>query len=91
MDYEWDPSKARTNLTKHGVPFEAVAAFDWERAIIWQDTRRNYGEKRWIAIAPIGARLHVLVFARQGGRVRVISLRKANRRERNAWHETPHR
>jgi uncharacterized DUF497 family protein len=45
------------------------------------DNRRSYGEERYIAATPIGARLHVVVFTIRSGTLRIISLRKANRRE----------
>ncbi len=85
MRYEWDPRKAAANLAKHGVPFTAAEDFDWDQALVRRDDRRDYGEERWIALAPIGQRLHVMVFTLRGAIVRIISLRKANRRECDAW------
>ncbi len=54
---------------------------DWEQALIFEDRRKNYGETRLIAIAPLGARLHVVVYVERGGERRIISARKANSRE----------
>jgi uncharacterized protein len=82
MEYEWNPEKATGNIAKHGVPFERVKDFDWSRASIKEDGRRDYGERRYIAVAPIDGRLHVLVFTRRDGRIRVIGLRRANDREK---------
>ena len=79
--YEWDPEKAAGNLAKHGVAFEEVEGFDWAGAIEAEDTRYDYGEVRMQALGKIGGRYHVLVYARRGDRLRIISLRKANRRE----------
>ncbi|WP_372613651.1 BrnT family toxin [Aquicoccus sp.] len=79
--YEWDIEKAAQNLAKHGVPFEAVENFDWSTAIEAEDTRYDYGETRMQALGMIGQRYHVLVYAWRKDRIRVISLRKANRRE----------
>jgi hypothetical protein len=79
---EWDAAKAEQNLAKHGVPFEHVARFDWGTAIEAEDTRYDYGETRIQALGMIDGRYHVLVYALRGDRIRVISLRKANRRER---------
>ena len=79
--YDWDPAKARANLEKHGVRFDAVEEFDWFTAIEAEDTRYDYGEVRMQALGRIGDRPHVLVYARRGGTIRVISLRRANRRE----------
>ena len=79
--YDWDPAKARANLDKHGVAFDAVLGFDWAEAIEAEDDRYDYGEVRMQALGPIGGRPHVLVYTRRGDTVRVISLRRANRRE----------
>jgi uncharacterized protein len=77
----WDEEKRRANFEKHGIDFELVDAFEWETARIVTDERHVYGEPRLIAIGFIRGRLHVLVFTRRGNEIRVISLRKANRRE----------
>ncbi len=81
MEYEWHPAKAEANLAKHGVAFETVRGFDWGKAVTEEDRRWAYGEARFIAVAPIGDRLHVLIFTLRGSRLRVIGLRKANARE----------
>jgi len=85
VEYEWDEAKRVANLRKHGVDFEAVADFDWSAALLLEDARRDYGESRWIALGPIGRRIHCLAFTKRGGRIRIISLRKANRREVNRY------
>jgi hypothetical protein len=46
-----------------------------------EDRRRDYGEKRFVALGKIYHRVHVLVFTRCSSKVRIISLRKANARE----------
>jgi uncharacterized DUF497 family protein len=79
--YEWDAAKAENNMAKHGVPFMAVQGFDWNSAIEAEDTRYDYGETRMQALGKIDGRYHVLVYAWRNDRIRVISLRKANRRE----------
>jgi uncharacterized DUF497 family protein len=81
MDYEWDDAKGAANLTKHGVPFERAAKFEWDKAVIDEDLRHAYGERRFNAFAPIEGRLHAMVFTRRGSLVRIIGLRKANARE----------
>lgn len=55
--------------------------FDWDSAVVRQDTRMNYPEPRFEAKEYIGNRVHVRVFCLRGDAVRIISLRKANRRE----------
>jgi uncharacterized DUF497 family protein len=53
----------------------------WERSIVWQDLRRDYGERRYLVLAKIAGRVHLMAFTPRGGYLRIISLRKANRRE----------
>ena len=79
--YEWDSTKAASNLARHGVAFDAVLGFDWSSAIEAEDRRYDYGETRMQALGKIAGRYHVLVYALRNDRIRVISLRKANRRE----------
>jgi len=79
--YVWDEAKRAANLAVHGVDFAAAMRFDWETAEATPDTRRDYGEARFIAVGRIGIRLHVLIYMPRGGLVRTISLRKANDRE----------
>lgn len=76
-----DAAKDAINKEKHGVSLTDAALIDWEAALIWQDTRRDYGETRMIALAPIGERLYCVVYVDRGDDRRVISLRKANQRE----------
>lgn len=79
MRYTFDPAKAAANLAKHGVSFDAINGFEWEMAFVEADTRHN--EPRLIAVAPIGDRVHVLVYTVERRSVRLISLRKANDKE----------
>lgn len=81
MDIEFDPNKSARNDQERGLPFTAVAAFDWETAMIQEDARHEYPERRFVAVGRIGQRLHVLCFTPISGGIRVISLRKANPRE----------
>lgn len=83
--WDWDETKRQTNLRKHGIDFAALEQFDWTTAQIEPDNRRDYGEDRFIAVGYIKDRLHKLIFTRRNGRVRVISFRKANRREQRKW------
>lgn len=86
--YIWDDEKAANNLAKHGVAFEAVYDFDWETAHVVEDSRFDYGEPRAIAFGQIGADLHVLICTVRDDLIRVISLRRANRRERALYAKT---
>ncbi|MBF0137203.1 MAG: BrnT family toxin [Magnetococcales bacterium] len=85
MAYEWDMGKASMNFAKHGVLFTDAVDFEWDRAMGWVDARRDCGEAREIAVAPLCGRMHVMVFTRRCGKIRIISLRKANQREMEAY------
>jgi uncharacterized DUF497 family protein len=83
--YEWNEAKKAENLVSHGVDFNAVHDFDWNLAIVHPDTRFSYGEDRYIAHAPVDGRLYALVYTVRDGVTRIISFRKANRREQAAY------
>lgn len=85
MRYEWDEAKREANRDKHGVDFEAAFGFDWGLAIIDRDGRFAYREPRFIALGPIHGRLYALVFTPREDATRIISFRKANRREQAAY------
>lgn len=81
MDIEFDPSKNQRNIVERGLSFAEVADFEFESALFWIDDRQDYGEQRIRALGYIGKRLHALVFAETMTGIRVISFRKANKRE----------
>ena len=68
-------------MAKHGVSLGASKYLDWNHALVWADCRRDYGEARQVALAPLAGRLHCVVFVDHADVRRVISLRKANQRE----------
>ena len=81
MKIDFDAEKDALNRHKHGMSLAQAARIDWPKVMATPDNRRSYGEERYIAATPIGARLHVVVFTIRNGTLRIISLRKANRRE----------
>ena len=84
---EWDEHKSAANKAKHGFSFEDAERFDWYTAITDPDVRKDYGEDREIAIGCLDRSICVLVYTKRGGIVRIISLRKANKRERKHYEE----
>lgn len=78
---EWDEEKRAANLTKHGVDFAVAERIDWAAALTAEDARAAYGERRLVTLADIDGRLHFCAWTYRGNRIRIISLRKANRRE----------
>ena len=81
MLIEFDPDKDRVNRIKHGVSLVYAGEFEMDSAIMRRDARHEYGEARIVATGLIGDCVHVMIFTMRGETVRVISLRKANRRE----------
>lgn len=81
MEITCDPIKNEANIRNRGLSFELVKDLDWSSAVIHEDTRKDYGERRYQTFGYIGERLFVVVFTPRAGKVHVISLRKANSRE----------
>jgi uncharacterized DUF497 family protein len=77
----YDPVKSEKNQRERGLPFSLAEFFDWESAFVIVDNRKDYGEIRYIALGFIHDRLHVMCFTRIKKMLRIISLRKANKRE----------
>lgn len=88
----YDPAKNARNIEERGLSFDRAEAFDFASALLMQDTRR-YGETRFVATGYLDGRLHVLCFKEATHGIRVISLRRANKREerRYAQAQAPHR
>jgi uncharacterized protein len=81
MKVSYDPAKNARNIADRGLSFELARAFEWGSALIIEDARKDYGERRFQALGYISRRLHMLVFTPRGPAVHVISLRKANKLE----------
>ncbi|PSJ57691.1 BrnT family toxin [Kumtagia ephedrae] len=81
MKFEWDEEKYETNKAKHGIVFDLIHDFDILTALVVEDDRFDYGETRLVGIGLIHTRIMVVVYTERGDVVRVISLRKANRKE----------
>lgn len=81
MKTVFDPEKNRINIIKHDIDFNEVEHFDWDNAVIYKDKRKDYGEERRLAIGLIGQRVYILVYTIRKNSLRIISLRKANKRE----------
>lgn len=81
MRIEFDPAKDSGNQAKHGVSLALAGELDWEAALVWVDDRFEYAELRMIALAPKTNILYYAAFVDRGTARRIISLRRANRRE----------
>ena len=88
MRIEFDPTKDATNQAKHGVSLALADELDWDAALVWVDDRFEYAEMRMIALAPKTETLYYVAFVDRGETRRIISLRRANRREVKHYVET---
>jgi hypothetical protein len=83
IEIEWDSEKAASNLKKHGVSFEEAATSLLDPAALAQEDAEAKGEPRWVLIGPSArARLLAVVYTlRRDDRIRLISARRATRKE----------
>ena len=87
--YEWDEAKRLSNIGKHEIDFADAENFDWNTAA-YERVRRGE-EIRFVATGYIHGRLHIVVYTRRGDLKRIISLRKANPRERRRYEQSHRR
>lgn len=82
MDFEWDEDKRRQNLRKHGIDFMDAAELFTGPLIVRPDVRQDYGEDRFAGLGRVKGRLVAVAFTKRGAKIRIISMRKGNSRER---------
>jgi uncharacterized DUF497 family protein len=85
MEIEFDRRKSERNLRERGLSFERVSEFDWTSALVAEDRRFNYPERRFQALGPIADVLHMVVYTNTKTGIRVISVRRASRQERKKY------
>lgn len=88
MVIEFDPVKSEANRVKHGMTLDMAGQMEWDTAITWPDTREDYGEDRQCGIGYIGLMLYFVAFVDRDPVRRIISLRRANKREENRYAKT---
>lgn len=88
MDIEFDSVKDAANIRKHRLSLADAGVRLAGPHNVDRDDRADYGEERMIATGEIGGRLHVCVYTLRGPTCRIISLRKANRREIDAYRKS---
>lgn len=82
MNLSYDPAKNNRNVLQRKLSFELAAKLEWPSALIVEDQRKSYPERRFQVLGMIEGHLHMLVFTPVPGAIHVISLRRASRRER---------
>ncbi len=86
MEFEWDDAKSDACFTQRGFDFAyAVRAFLDLNRIISRDYRWDYGEDRYRLLGKIEGRVFVVIFTVRNSTIRLISARKANKREVEAY------
>jgi uncharacterized DUF497 family protein len=85
--YEWNETKRQANLVKHGIDFLRMTEFDWAKAAVVADRRRDYGENRFRAYGMVGGSFCVVMFTRRAGAYRIISVRRGSRAERAKYEQ----
>ncbi len=90
-DFVWDDVKAAANLLKHGVSFEEAETVADGALSTWvADLTHSDGESRVRIVGWSEAgRLLVVIVSRAGARPRIISARRATKRERHAYEARP--
>jgi len=88
MEFEWDPQKEQVNEEKHGIRFEEARHIFDGPVLTRVDDREDYGEVRYISLGVLSpAVVLAVVYTRRQNRTRLISARKANRKERQVYHD----
>lgn len=85
--FEWDQAKSDKNLEERGFDFAHAARIFEGDVLEWDDTRRDYGERRVVTIGEVEGEIYVVVYTPRGEVRRIVSARPASRRERHAYHQ----
>ena len=86
METNWDPAKARANVTRHGVAFEDAELALTDSAGLTREDPDTRDEARFVTVgADALGRIVAVVYAYRGDDVRLISARPATRREKEAY------
>jgi uncharacterized DUF497 family protein len=85
MELEWDEDKRRWTLENRRLDFADIALIDFASLATEQDTRHDYGEVRFSSFGYLNDRLINFCWTPRAGRIRIISMRKANDRERKTY------
>ncbi|MGK7947785.1 MAG: BrnT family toxin [Xenococcaceae cyanobacterium] len=89
MRFEWDNNKAESNILKHGITFkEAVTVFADPYLLFTEDSKNSLREEReWAIGESEKGSILVVIFTMRDEKIRIISARKATKRERKRYEE----
>lgn len=80
MEFEYDPEMSAANKDKHGIDFEEAQAL-WSDPFLIEAPALTEDEPRFLAVGRIGAKHRTAVFTWREGRLRIISVRRARKKE----------
>jgi uncharacterized protein len=86
--FEWDEQKRQANIEKHGIDFADISPLFSNPIVEFIDNRVDYGETRTILFGQIEQRVICVVYTQRGSVCRIISARKANKREQRKYYES---
>jgi len=86
-EYSWDENKRSKTLKERGLDFAEMDSFDWDNALTLEDHDSDSGETRFISIGWLINTLVVAVWCSRDETTRIISLRRASRRERKLYEQ----
>lgn len=87
MKFEWDENKNRSNKLKHGIRFEEAKLIFDRTVFALEDIRKDYGKIRYISMGMAMEFVVVVAHTTRDSRIRIISARLANRRERKKYYD----
>src|SRR5262245_1576377 len=88
IEFDWNHNKNQQNYEKHGLSFEDASLVFAGETITFLDGRSdNYGEERFITLGKLAERVVVVVHTQRQHIIRIISMRKANEREKKIYYE----
>ncbi|HHP7231765.1 MAG TPA: BrnT family toxin [Xenococcaceae cyanobacterium] len=88
MEFEWDENKRQSNLSKHGIDFVDAAKIFNRPVLERVDNRYDYEETRIVALGEVNGVVLFVVYTWRGEVRRIISARRATKRERNKYYQT---
>ena len=87
MRFEWDEAKNQANRRKHGLDFADAHLVFAGRTLTFEDLRQPYDEPRYLTVGALAGRMVIIAHTLRGDATRIISMRKANARERTRYQE----
>ncbi len=88
MLYKWDESKRLANIRKHGIDFVGCESIFRDFTVTVEDDRFDYGEQRFVTFGLLEGRVVSVVHSETPKVIRIISIRKASKREQALYFET---